>query len=193
MRGGRSGFLGAPRVFSRPDRRTDPPGGFGRNAGAARGGASWIHHPLSCGATHRLRDGRVRHVDHHVHPGRCPSYTKYRTYVRIPIEQSFHWWTQGFFDFKEHVASIGMVMLPAYWYLWKNAQNPEYDTPRKIVTVFLCAACWFIFIVGHVLNNTRGFGSRVCLLQPPQPRRQPRRPHRASSGLSRLRSRSRAA
>jgi hypothetical protein len=86
-------------------------------------------------------------------------YTKYRTYVRIPIEQSFHWWTQGFFDFKEHVASIGLVMLPAYWYLWKNAQNPEYDTLRKVITVFLCVACWFLFIVGHVLNNTRGFGS----------------------------------
>jgi hypothetical protein len=28
-----------------------------------------------------------------------------------------------------------------------------------IVTVYLAAACWFLFIVGHVLNNTRGFGS----------------------------------
>jgi hypothetical protein len=86
-------------------------------------------------------------------------YTKYRIYVRIPIEQSGHWWTQCFFDFKEHVASIGLVLLPAYWYFWKNAQNPEYDTARKMVTIVLCVACWFLFIVGHVLNNTRGFGS----------------------------------
>jgi hypothetical protein len=84
-------------------------------------------------------------------------YTKYRIYVRIPIEQAAFWKTQGFFDFKEHVASIGLVLLPVYWYFWKNAQNPEYDTPRKVVTVFLCVACWFLFIVGHVLNNTRGF------------------------------------
>jgi hypothetical protein len=86
-------------------------------------------------------------------------YTKYRIYIRIPIEQAGFWWTQGFFDFKEHVASIGLVLLPVYWYFWKNAHNPEYDTARKMVTVYLAAACWFLFIVGHVLNNTRGFGS----------------------------------
>jgi hypothetical protein len=86
-------------------------------------------------------------------------YTKYRIYIRIPIEQAQFWKTQGFFDFKEHVASIGLVLLPVYWYFWKNAHNPEYDTPRKMVTVYLAAACWFLFIVGHVLNNVRGFGS----------------------------------
>jgi hypothetical protein len=25
--------------------------------------------------------------------------------------------------------------------------------------VYLAVACWFLFIVGHVLNNVRGFGS----------------------------------
>jgi hypothetical protein len=84
-------------------------------------------------------------------------YTKYRTYIRIPIEQMQFWKTQGFFDFKEHIASIGLVLLPAYWYFWKNAQNPEYDTARRMLTIILCIACWFLFIVGHVLNNTRGF------------------------------------
>jgi hypothetical protein len=86
-------------------------------------------------------------------------YTKYRIYIRIPIEQAAYWKTQGFFDFKEHVASIGLVLLPVYWFFWKNARNPEYDTARKMVTLYLAAACWFLFIVGHVLNNTRGFGS----------------------------------
>ena len=84
-------------------------------------------------------------------------YTKYRIYIRIPIEQGGYWKTQGFFDFKEHVASIGLVLLPAYWFFWKNAQEAEYDTARKMVTVILCVAAWFLFIVGHVLNNTRGF------------------------------------
>ncbi len=84
-------------------------------------------------------------------------YTKYRIYVRIPIEQSGFWWTQGFFDFKEHLASIGLVLLPAYWFFWKNAQDPQYDLVRKMVTLFLALDCWFLFIVGHVLNNTRGF------------------------------------
>ena len=86
-------------------------------------------------------------------------YTKYRIYIRIPIEQAGYWKTQGFFDFKEHVATICLTLLPAYWLFWKNAQNAEYNTARKVVTVYLAIACWFLFIVGHVLNNTRGFGS----------------------------------
>jgi hypothetical protein len=27
------------------------------------------------------------------------------------------------------------------------------------VTLVLAVMCWFLFIVGHVLNNARGFGS----------------------------------
>jgi hypothetical protein len=84
-------------------------------------------------------------------------YTKYRIYIRIPIEQAGFWWTQGFFDYKEHIASIGLTLLPAYWYFWKNADKREYDTARMMVTLFLAAAAWFLFIVGHILNNTRGF------------------------------------
>src|ERR1700740_81161 len=64
-------------------------------------------------------------------------YTKYRIYIRIPLEQARYYKTGGFFDFKEHVASIGLVLLPAYWYFWKNAQNREYDNARKGVTLVL--------------------------------------------------------
>jgi hypothetical protein len=86
-------------------------------------------------------------------------YTQYRIYIRIPLEQTGHYKTGGFFDFKEHVASIGLTLLPAYWYFWKNALNPDYDNARKGVTLVLAVMCWFLFIVGHVLNNTRGFAS----------------------------------
>jgi hypothetical protein len=86
-------------------------------------------------------------------------YTKYRIFIRIPLEQGGYYKTGGFFDFKEHVSTIGLLMLPAYWFFWKNAQNPQYDSARKWTTIVLCAMCWFLFIVGHVINNTRGFGS----------------------------------
>jgi len=86
-------------------------------------------------------------------------YTKYRIYIRIPIEQYGYWKTQGFFELKEHIASFGLGMLPIYWYFWKNAQNPEYDGTRKSLTVLLAFMCWFMFLVGHVVNNVRGFGS----------------------------------
>ena len=86
-------------------------------------------------------------------------YTKYRIYVRIPLEQGRFYKTGGFFDFKEHVATLGLVLLPAYWFFWKNAQKHEYDTARRMLTVVLAAMAWFLFIVGHVVNNARGFGS----------------------------------
>src|SRR6202795_2420463 len=79
-------------------------------------------------------------------------YTKYRIYIRIPIEQARFWKTQGFFDFKEHIASIGLVLLPAYWYFWKNAQNPEYDTARKMTTIVWAWTCWFAFLGAHIPN-----------------------------------------
>ncbi len=86
-------------------------------------------------------------------------YTSYRIYIRIPLEEGHYFKTAGFFDFKEHVTTLGLLLLPAYWYLWKNADDPAYDNARKGVTLVLAVMCWFLFIVGHVLNNTRGFGS----------------------------------
>jgi hypothetical protein len=40
-----------------------------------------------------------------------------------------------------------------------NARNPQYDGARKGITVTLAAFCWYIFLVGHIVNNVRGFGS----------------------------------
>jgi len=86
-------------------------------------------------------------------------YTKYRMYVRIPIETQGFWKTQGVFELKEHLASIGLGLLPIYWYFWKNARNPDYDSARKWLTVVLAAMVWYMFLVGHIVNNVRGFGS----------------------------------
>src|SRR5262245_21077756 len=86
-------------------------------------------------------------------------YTKFRIYIRIPIEQMGFWKTQGFFELKEHAASFGLGLLPVYWYFWKNARNPEYDGARRSVTILLAVLMWFSFLVGHVINNVRGFGS----------------------------------
>jgi hypothetical protein len=86
-------------------------------------------------------------------------YTKYRVYIRIPLEELGYWKTLGFFDFKEHIVSLGLGVLPIYWYLWKNPRVPEFDSARKSLTVVIAAICWAVFLIGHVLNNARGFGS----------------------------------
>ena len=86
-------------------------------------------------------------------------YTKYRVAIRIPIEDLGFWKTQGFFELKEHAVSMGLGLLPIYWYFWKNASDTQYGSARKWTTVVLAAFCWFGFLVGHVVNNVRGFGS----------------------------------
>ena len=86
-------------------------------------------------------------------------YAKFRIYVRIPIEQAGFWKTQGAFELKEHLATIGLGLLPVYWHLWKNARHAAADSARKWLTVLLAAICWYSFLAGHVVNNVRGFGS----------------------------------
>jgi len=86
-------------------------------------------------------------------------YTKYRIHIRIPIEQQGFWKTQGVFELKEHLVTFGLGSLPIYWYLWKNPGNPEYDSARKWLTAWLAVICWYAFLVGHIVNNVRGFGS----------------------------------
>lgn len=86
-------------------------------------------------------------------------YVKYRTYVRIPMEQLRHWWTVGSFEFKEHIVAMGFGLLPAYWYFWQPSQSAEYATVRRWVTVFLLISVWYSFVVGHVANDFRGVGS----------------------------------
>ena len=86
-------------------------------------------------------------------------YIKYRTYVRIPMEGFRHWWTVGSFEFKEHVVTMGLALLPAYWYFWQQPLSEEHANARKWVTVFLAFSVWYSFFVGHVANDFRGVGS----------------------------------
>jgi len=86
-------------------------------------------------------------------------YIKNRTYVRIPMEELRHFWTVGSFELKEHVVTLGLGLLPAYWYFWQQPASAEFASVRKWVTVFLALCVWYSFIVGHVANDFRGVGS----------------------------------
>ena len=82
-------------------------------------------------------------------------YTEFRIGVRTVVEQLGMWPAQGAFELKEHFGAIGLGLLPAYWYYWRFTGEPR---TRAVLTAFLAVIVWWNFLVGHILNNIRGFG-----------------------------------
>ncbi len=86
-------------------------------------------------------------------------YAEYRIEVRIVVEQLALWPQNGAFELKEHFAAVGLGVLPAYWYYWRQPLAVEHARTRAILTALLAFIVWWNFLVGHILNNIRGFGS----------------------------------
>jgi hypothetical protein len=86
-------------------------------------------------------------------------YAEYRVTVRFVLEQLDLWKANGAFELKEHFATIGLGMLPAYWFYWRSPLSEEHARTRAVLTAILAFIVWWNFLVGHVLNNIRGFGS----------------------------------
>jgi len=86
-------------------------------------------------------------------------YPEFRVSVRPVLEQLGLWAALGAFDLKEHFTVIGMATLPAYWFYWRAPLSEEHARTRAILTAMLACIVWWNFLVGHVLNNIRGFGS----------------------------------
>jgi hypothetical protein len=85
-------------------------------------------------------------------------YSEYRISVRIPMEQQEFYKTLGSFELKEHLAVIGLGMLPAYRWFWRH-DHAETRSARRWLTVLLAALAWYTFLAGHVVNNARGFSA----------------------------------
>ena len=65
----------------------------------------------------------------------------------------------GLFEFKEHLVVIGLGLLPVYWLLWKRVPLTEQVGLRRAVTTILAVFVWYSFLMGHILNNVKGFGT----------------------------------
>jgi hypothetical protein len=85
-------------------------------------------------------------------------YPTYRVNVRPVLQEYKLFRPEGSFELKEHVVAIGFMLLPAYWYFWHKAEQASHAT-RTVLTVMLALIVWWGFLVGHVINNIRGFGS----------------------------------
>lgn len=86
-------------------------------------------------------------------------YPTYRLSVRIVLEQMQLYWQNGSFELKEHFVALGLGILPAYWYLWRQPLSAEHARTRAVMTALLAFIVWWGFLVGHILNNIRGFES----------------------------------
>jgi hypothetical protein len=75
------------------------------------------------------------------------------------LEQLRFFKTVGVFEMKEHIATIGLIVLPAYWAFWRQPLADDYAGARKTVTLLLAIIVWANFLIGHIANNARGFGS----------------------------------
>ena len=85
-------------------------------------------------------------------------YADYRVGARISMEQMRMLAPIGMFELKEHILGLSLGLLPTYWFLWKKAPLADQRGARLGVTLLLAVACWWAFLVGHILNNIRGIG-----------------------------------
>ena len=83
-------------------------------------------------------------------------YPQYRVDVRPALEDMQNSVANGIFEIKEHLAAIGLGLLPVYWLFWKKPAGPDTVAPRRYLTLLIAFFVWWNFIVGHVLNNIRG-------------------------------------
>jgi hypothetical protein len=83
-------------------------------------------------------------------------YPSYRMIVRPVLELNDLRVANGVFELKEHFAAVGLLMLPAYWAMWRKPLAPEHAGARISLTWVLALIVWWNFLVGEVLNNIKG-------------------------------------
>ncbi|HTN69511.1 MAG TPA: hypothetical protein VMO00_00300 [Methylomirabilota bacterium] len=84
-------------------------------------------------------------------------YPEYRLSIRVVLQQLRLNVPNGLFELKEHFVAVGLGMLPAYWYFWRQPLANDYARTRAVLTAILAFIVWWSFLVGHILNNIRGF------------------------------------
>jgi hypothetical protein len=83
-------------------------------------------------------------------------YPSYRTIVRPVLEASDSRAANGAFEIKEHLAALGLMLLPVYRAMWMQPLGTGDATARRALTWILAAIIWWNFLTGHVLNNIQG-------------------------------------
>jgi hypothetical protein len=77
--------------------------------------------------------------------------------IKPALAQANRWELLGFLDLKEHFIAIGLALLPAYFVCWRHPGETA-TRARAALTSLLAFIVWWSFLVGHVMNNVKGFG-----------------------------------
>ncbi len=83
-------------------------------------------------------------------------YPTYRIGARVTMENLRMSASVGAFEVKEHLISMALGLLPAYWYFWRQPLVPAHETTRKMLTLIFALIVWASYLTGHVLNNIKG-------------------------------------
>jgi hypothetical protein len=86
-------------------------------------------------------------------------YPEFRISIRGVLEELDAPAAMGSFELKEHFAVVGLALLPAYAYFWRLPLAEEHGRTRRCLTAIIAFITWWNFLVGHVVNNFRGFGA----------------------------------
>ncbi len=84
-------------------------------------------------------------------------YPSYRLTIRIVLQELGFNVANGVFELKEHFVAIGLGALPAYHHFWRQSVGADHPRTRAVLTALLAFIVWWSFVVGHILNNIRGF------------------------------------
>ena len=83
-------------------------------------------------------------------------YPQYRTNVRPVLQAMDLRAANGVFELKEHFSAVALLMLPAYWAVWRQPLSPDYAVARRWLTWALAASVWWNFVVGQALVAIKG-------------------------------------
>jgi hypothetical protein len=73
-------------------------------------------------------------------------YPSYRLTVRVVLQQMELYAANGAFELKEHFVAVGLGMLPAYWYFWRQPLADDYARTRAVITAILAFVVWWGFL-----------------------------------------------
>src|SRR6185369_3849962 len=76
-------------------------------------------------------------------------YPQYRLDVRTALEDMQMRKANGVFEIKEHLAAIGLGVLPTYWLFWQGSAAADGAAARRYLTWLLSFIVWWSFLVGH--------------------------------------------